>query len=445
LSSLCPEPLIARPSGPLTGRVRVPGDKSISHRALILGASAVGETTVEGLLEAEDVLASAEALRAMGAEIDRDADGIWRICGPGVGGLRTPDSPLDLGNSGTGVRLLMGLVATQPITVTFTGDASLRRRPMARVLEPLRRMGARCEAQSGDRLPITIHGAQDPLPIDYRLPVASAQVKSAILLAGLNTPGRTGVIEAKPTRDHTERMAIGFGAEIAVADLDDGARHISITGHPELRPQALHVPADPSSAAFAMVAALITDGSDITIENVMINPTRNGLITSLQEMGGAIELIEPREIGGETIADLRVCSGRLEGITVPPERAPSMIDEYPVLAVAAACAGGATRMRGLEELRVKESDRLAAVAAGLAACGANCEIEGDDLIVHGGPVPGGGPVETEMDHRIAMAFLVLGLASDQGVSVDDGAMIATSFPDFTGLMAALGADMGPVA
>ncbi len=444
LNSHQPQPLIARPSGPLTGSVSVPGDKSISHRALIFGASAVGETTIDGLLEAEDVLATANALRAMGAVIDRDAEGTWHVYGCGVGGLHSPAEPLDLGNSGTGVRLLMGLVASQPVTVTFTGDASLTKRPMGRVLTPLRRMGAGCEASEGDRLPLTVHGARDPVPIVYTLPVASAQVKSAILLAGLNTPGRTGVVEAKPTRDHTERMLAGFGAEVTLSDREDGAKQISLTGYPELKPQVLRVPADPSSAAFPLVAALITEGSDVTIDNVMINPTRNGLITTLKEMGANIELEHTRDVGGETVADLRVCASRLQGIVVPPERAPSMIDEYPVLAVAAATASGTTRMRGLEELRVKESDRLAAVAAGLETCGVSWQIEGEDLIVHGGRVPGGGPVETHLDHRIAMAFLVLGLASERGVSIDDGAMIATSFPRFADLMTGLGADLGSI-
>ena len=437
--------MIARPSTRLTGRICVPGDKSISHRALIFGASTVGETIVEGLLEAEDVVATADALRAMGARIERHATGTWTVRGSGVGGLQTPTEPLDLGNSGTGVRLLMGLVASQPVTVTFTGDASLTKRPMERVLTPLRQIGANCEAQPGDRLPITVHGARDPMPVTYRLPVASAQVKSAVLLAGLNTPGRTGVIEAKPTRDHTERMLRGFGAEVIITKCEDGAREISVSGFPELKPQALRVPADPSSAAFPLVAALLTEGSDITIENVMINPTRNGLITSLQEMGGDITLENKRDVGGENVADLAVRHSALKGIVVPPERAPSMIDEYPVLAVAAAVARGTTRMCGLEELRVKESDRLAAVAAGLGTCGVRWEVEGDDLIVHGGEVPGGGPVETHLDHRIAMAFLVLGMASKRGVSVDDGAMIATSFPGFVDLMAGLGADLGSMS
>ena len=419
----------------------MPGDKSISHRALILGASAVGETTVEGLLEAEDVLATAEALRAMGAEIERTESGTWCARGPGVGGLQTPDRPVDLGNSGTGVRLLMGLVASQPITVKFTGDASLTRRPMGRILTPLGQIGARFEASEGDRLPLVVHGADDPLPITYRLPVASAQVKSAILLAGLNTPGRTGVIETKPTRDHTERMLASFGAEVTVTERDEGSAEISVGGYPELEPQALQVPADPSSAAFPLVAATITEGSDVAIKNVMINPTRSGLIATLREMGAAIEQVNTRDVGGEPVADLRVRSSRLVGVDVPPERAPSMIDEYPILAVAAACAGGTTRMRGLEELRVKESDRLAAVAAGLDQCGVRHEVEGDDLIVHGGGVPGGGPVATHLDHRIAMAFLVLGLASERGVTIDDGAMIATSFPGFAELMGGLGADL----
>lgn len=422
----------------------MPGDKSISHRALILGALTIGETKVQGLLEAEDVLATAAALRAMGAEIERDAAGCWHIHGVGIGGLQTPEGNVDLGNSGTGVRLLMGAVASHPITVRFTGDASLTKRPMGRVLDPLAQIGAEVEASDGGRLPLTLHGAHEPMPIVYRLPVASAQVKSALLLAGLNTPGRTSVIEAKPTRDHTERMFKAFGAEIVQSELDDGSVEISVTGFPVLNPQALHVPADPSSAAFAVVAALITKGSDLTIENVMINPTRNGLLTCLQEMGGNITLHDERDIGGERVADIQVRSSRLKAITVPLERAPSMIDEYPVLAAAAACAEGTTKMQGLEELRVKESDRLAAVADGLAVCGVSYQVTGDDLYVTGGPVPGGGPVATHLDHRIAMAFLVLGLASQNGVSVDDGTMIATSFPEFTRLMTALGADLGEV-
>lgn len=423
--------------------MRVPGDKSISHRALILGALAVGRTTVDGLLEAEDVLATAQALRAMGADIARDDAGRWHIHGVGVGGLRTPDRPLDLGNSGTGVRLLMGVVASHPITVRFTGDASLSARPMGRVLTPLTEIGATYESDGGERLPLTLHGARDPLPICYALPVASAQVKSAVLLAGLNTPGRTSVVEFKATRDHTERMLSGFGASVERSEQDDGGTRITVTGYPELEPQALTVPADPSSAAFAMAAALITEGSDIILEDVMINPTRNGLIETLREMGGDIETVGERDAGGETIADLRVRASRLHGVAVPAERAPSMIDEFPVLAAAAACATGETRMNGLGELRVKESDRLEAVAAGLATCGVKCQIESDDLIVHGGPVPGGGPVATHLDHRIAMAFLTLGLASQSGVTIDDATMIATSFPSFTDLMRSVGADLGP--
>jgi len=442
LNSQSPHPLRACRGGSLAGRICVPGDKSISHRALILGALSVGETTVDGLLEAEDVLATADALRAMGADIVRDDDGRWHIYGVGIGGLQTPAGPLDLGNSGTGVRLLMGVVASHPITVKFTGDASLTARPMGRVLKPLLEIGAVYQADSGERLPLTLQGAVDPLPIAYRLPVASAQVKSAVLLAGLNIAGRTSVIEFKPTRDHTERMLAGFGAEVERRQEPGGGIRISVTGHPELKPQALRVPADPSSAAFPMVAALITPGSDITLEGVMINPTRNGLIETLREMGGDIEQVGAQTVGGETIADLRVRASDLHGITVPAERAPAMIDEYPVLAAAAACAAGSTRMNGLGELRVKESDRLDAIAAGLTACGVACQTEGDDLIVHGGPVPGGGPVATHLDHRIAMAFLTLGLASQNGVAIDDAAMIATSFPSFVDLMRGAGADLG---
>ena len=419
----------------------MPGDKSISHRALILGALALGETVVDGLLEGEDVLATAAALRAMGARIDRDGAGRWTISGVGVGGLASPRHDIDLGNSGTGARLLMGAVASHPIEVRFTGDASLSKRPMGRVLEPLGMMGAEADAAEGGRLPLVLRGAEDPVPIRYRLPVASAQVKSAVLLAGLNTPGRTSVIEEKPTRDHTERMLSAFGAEVSATRLDDGALEVAVTGYPVLQAQSLSVPADPSSAAFPLVGALIVPGSDLTIDNVMINPTRAGLIDCLREMGGDIELANERDTGGERVADIRVRASRLRGITVPAERVPSMIDEFPVLAAAAACAEGTTHMQALGELRVKESDRLAAVAAGLEACGVAHRVEGDDLFVTGGDVRGGGPVATHLDHRIAMAFLVLGLAARDGVTVDDGSMIATSFPEFTGLMSDLGADI----
>jgi 3-phosphoshikimate 1-carboxyvinyltransferase len=424
----------------------VPGDKSISHRALIIGAMTVGETRITGLLEGDDVLATARAVQALGAEVGRGDDGVWHIHGVGVGGFRSPAQALDFGNSGTGVRLVMGALASQPVTADLTGDASLCRRPMRRVLEPLARIGARVEGRDRDRLPLTFHGTDAPVPITYTLPVASAQVKSAVLLAGLNCPGRTAVIEAAATRDHTERMLRAFGAGIDTERLGDGATRITVTGFAELAPQSFAVPGDPSSAAFPLVAALITQGSDIRIDGVMMNPTRTGLVATLREMGAHIEVGHERSAGGETIADLRVRSGPLRGVDVPAHRAPSMIDEYPVLCAAAACAQGTTRMRGLAELRVKESDRLSAIAAGLGACGVRHAIEGDDLIVEGGIVAGGATVETHMDHRIAMAFLVLGLAARDPVTVDDATMIATSFPSFAAQMRGLGcalSDAGP--
>lgn len=427
----------------MRGRVRVPGDKSISHRALILGGLAVGETPISGLLEGEDVLRTAAAVRALGARIERTGEGNWRVHGVGIAGFAPPEKPLDLGNSGTGSRLLLGAVAGAPIVATFDGDASLRRRPMQRVLEPLQRMGARViSAAEGGRLPLTIHGAVDPIPIIYEPPVASAQLKSAVLLAGLAAPGETSVVEAEPTRDHTERMLRHFGAAVRVETVGAHGRRVTLKGEPELVPQAIAVPADPSSAAFPIAAALLVPGSDVLVEGVMMNPLRTGLFTTLSEMGAPIEILDPRREGGEDVADLRVRSGPLRGVEVPPERAPSMIDEYPILAVAAAFAEGTTRMRGLAELRVKESDRLAATAAGLVANGVEAEIEGDDLIVRGkGSVPGGGLVATHMDHRIAMSFLVMGLASRDPVAVDDTAFIATSFPDFLGLMRRLGAEL----
>jgi len=436
--------LTARRSPPLAGCVRVPGDKSISHRALILGALAVGETRISGLLEGEDVLNTAAAMRALGAVVERTGGaGDWRVLGVGVGGFRQPKGVLDFGNSGTGCRLVMGAVAGCPITATFDGDASLRKRPMRRVLDPLERMGARAMSESaGGRLPLTMRGASDPMPIVYEPPAASAQLKSAVLLAGLAAPGETCVVEAEATRDHTERMLRHFGAAVRVEPLGTSGRRVTLIGQPELKPAPVAVPADPSSAAFPLVAALIVPQSDIVIERLMINPLRTGLITTLAEMGAAIAFDNRHQNGGEEVADMRVRASALTGVDVPPERAPSMIDEYPVLAVAAAFAAGTTRMRGLKELRVKESDRLAATAAGLRACGVDCAIEGDDLIVHGrGRAAGGGTVETHMDHRIAMAFLVMGLASDQPVRVDDTAFIATSFPDFAGTMRRLGAEL----
>ncbi|HVX91652.1 MAG TPA: 3-phosphoshikimate 1-carboxyvinyltransferase [Xanthobacteraceae bacterium] len=435
-------PLSARRGGPLTGRIRVPGDKSISHRALILSAMTVGESTVAGLLEGEDVLNTAQAMRDLGARLTRGEDGLWRIHGVGVGGFATPEKPLDFGNSGTGCRLVLGAVAGCPITASFDGDASLRKRPMRRVLDPLVRMGARVVAEAeGGRLPLAIQGARDPIPIEYESPVPSAQLKSAVLLAGLAAPGETIVIEAEASRDHTERMLKHFGARIVSKPHGEHGRRIVLQGQPELEPAQVVVPADPSSAAFPLVAALIVPGSDITLEAVMTNPLRTGLFATLKEMGANIEQLNKRD-DGEEVADLRVVASKLKGVEVPPERAPSMIDEYLVLGVAAAFAEGTTRMRGLKELRVKESDRLEATAEMLRANGVSVEIEGDDLIVHGtGGVPGGGDVKTHMDHRIAMSALVMGLASEQPVRIDDSAFIATSFPGFVELMRGVGADL----
>jgi 3-phosphoshikimate 1-carboxyvinyltransferase len=435
-------PLSARRSGPLSGRARVPGDKSISHRALILSAMTVGESKVAGLLEGEDVLNTAQAMRDLGARLTRGDDGIWRIHGVGVGGFAAPEKPLDFGNSGTGCRLVLGAVAGCAIKAIFDGDASLRKRPMRRVLDPLARMGARViEEAEGGRLPLTIQGARDPIPIEYESPVPSAQLKSAVLLAGLAAPGETTVIEAEASRDHTERMLKHFGARIVTKPHGEHGRRIMLQGQPEFEPANIVVPADPSSAAFPMVAALIVPGSELVLENVMTNPLRTGLFTTLREMGAAIETIATRD-DGEEIADLRVVASKLKGVDVPPERAPSMIDEYPILAVAAAFAEGTTRMRGLKELRVKESDRLEATAAMLRNNGVAVEIEGDDLIVHGkGMAPGGGEVLTHMDHRIAMSALAMGLASEQPVRIDDSAFIATSFPGFVELMRRLGGDL----
>jgi 3-phosphoshikimate 1-carboxyvinyltransferase len=440
-SSHSPASLTAEPSHGLNGRIRVPGDKSISHRALIFGTLAVGETRIGGLLEGEDVLATAEAMRRLGAEVTRHADGTWSVHGVGVGGLREPEQPLDFGNSGTGARLVMGLVAGHPVTATFIGDASLSRRPMGRVISPLTQMGAVFHAREGGRLPLTLTGAQPALPIRYKSPVASAQVKSAVLLAGLNTPGVTTVIEATPTRDHTERMLRAFGAKIVSETGKDGLLAISLTGEPELTPCTIAVPGDPSSAAFPVVAALLTPGSEIVVEGITLNPHRAGLYTTLMEMGGDIEVMNQREEGGEPVADLRVRSSRLKGIEVPPARAASMIDEYPVLAVAAAFAEGTTTMLGIHELRVQESDRIAATASGLRANGIKVRESEDGMIVEGrgGEAGGGGHVTTHMDHRIAMSFLVMGLAAQKPVTVDDASMIATSFPDFERLMRGLGA------
>lgn len=437
-----PLPLRSGQASGLKGRIRVPGDKSMSHRALMFGAVAIGETVIRGLLEAEDVINTARAMTALGAEARRGSDGLWRVQGVGVAGLTSPAAPLDFGNSGTGVRLAMGLMATTPLTARCVGDASLSRRPMGRVTVPLSQFGARFETAEGGRLPLTLHGARDAVPVTYTLPVASAQVKSAVLLAGLNTPGITTVIEPTPTRDHTERMLKGFGARISVTVVD-GARHIALEGQHELKAQSLDVPGDPSSAAFPMVAALITPGSDIVIENIMLNPTRTGLIETLVDMGGDIAIENRRLAGGEEVGDLHVRHSRLQGVRVPPERAPAMIDEYPVLSVAASFAEGTTRMEGLEELRVKESDRLAAVEAGLQANGVSTRSGRDWLEVTGGGAPGGGTVVTHMDHRIAMSFLVMGLAARHATRVDDSRFIATSFPDFTGLMNGMGAKIAP--
>jgi 3-phosphoshikimate 1-carboxyvinyltransferase len=446
------KPLTSRKSGPVKGRVLAPGDKSVSHRALILGALAVGETAITGLLEAEDVLNTAAAMRALGAQAIREGAGRWRVHGVGVGGWSEPADVLDFGNSGTGVRLTMGAVATTPITTIFTGDASLRRRPMKRVLEPLSLFGAVAETREGGLLPATLRGAREPMPIEHRLKVASAQVKSALLLAALNVPGRSTIIERAATRDHSERMLKAFGAGITVENLPDGAAAISVTGEIELKPTPISVPSDPSSAAFPLVAALIVPGSEVVLESVMLNPRRIGLIETLKDMGAKIEIRNRRDNGGDAIGDLVVRHSVLRGVDVPPERAPSMIDEYPILSVAAAFAEGKTVMRGLEELRVKESDRLSAVAAGLKANGVRVVEQPDGMIVEGmggagmglGGVPGGGTVETHMDHRIAMSFLVMGLASRAPVTVDDGSMIATSFPSFQTLMGSLGADIAAV-
>jgi len=434
-----PVPLTARRNGPLTGRARVPGDKSISIRALLLGALAVGETQIAGMLEGEDVLNTARALRALGAHIAPRGERRWLVHGVGVGGFAEPRDRLDFGNSGTGCRLTLGAVAGCPITATFDGDASLRSRPMRRVLDPLERMGARALASADGRLPLTLAGARDPIPILFSPPVPSAQLKSATLLAGLSAPGETMVIEAEATRDHTEKMLAYFGADVQVERMDEGGRRITLAGQPELVPRPIAVPADPSSAAFPLVAALLVPRSEIVLPGVMMNPLRIGLITTLAEMGAAIETLERRNEGGEDVADLRVRAGTLRGVEVPASRAPSMIDEYPILAVAAAFAEGATVMRGLKELRVKESDRLLATVALLRANGVAADIEGDDLIVEGkGRPAGGGIVTTHMDHRIAMAAIVLGLAGERPVQIDDGSFIATSFPGFVDLMRSLG-------
>lgn len=433
-------PMTARVSGPLRGHAHVPGDKSISHRSLILGAMTVGETRVTGLLEGEDVLATAAAMEAFGAEIARDGDE-WVIHGVGVGGFAEPDRVIDCGNSGTGVRLIMGAMATTPIVATFTGDASLNGRPMARVTDPLALFGAQAVGRSGGRLPMTVIGTGAPVPVRYATPVPSAQVKSAVLLAGLNAPGETVVIEAEATRDHSERMLTGFGASVVTEDTPEG-RVITLTGQPELRPQTITVPRDPSSAAFPVCAAIITPGSDVVVPNIGLNPTRAGLFYTLRDMGADLSFENQRVEGGEPMADLRArYSPDLTGIEVPPERAASMIDEYPILSVVAACAQGTTHMPGVAELRVKESDRIDAMAVGLRAAGITVEDGPDWWTVQGRPgdIPGGITAQARLDHRIAMSFLILGLVTSKPVTVDDASPIATSFPVFEPLMTALGA------
>lgn len=442
-----PIPMTSAACGPLSGTADVPGDKSISHRSLILGAMAVGETTIQGLLEGQDVLDTAKAMRAFGAEVTDHGGGSWSVHGVGVGGFAEPDQVIDCGNSGTGVRLIMGAMATSPIAATFTGDASLNKRPMARVTDPLALFGCQTVGRTGGRLPMTLVGAADPVPVRYTVPVPSAQVKSAVLLAGLNAPGETVVIETEATRDHTERMLAGFGAQITTEVTDEG-RVITLTGQPELKPQHIDVPRDPSSAAFPVCAALIVPGSDVLVPTIGLNPTRAGLFTTLREMGADLTFENEREEGGEPVADLRArFSPDLKGIEVPAERAASMIDEYPVLSVVAAFASGKTHMPGVKELRVKESDRIDAMAVGLRAAGVTVEDGPDWWTVTGlghGNVPGGATCASHLDHRIAMSFLVMGMASTAAMSVDDGGPIATSFPIFEPLMAGLGAKVSRV-
>jgi 3-phosphoshikimate 1-carboxyvinyltransferase len=436
----------ARPATPLHGTVAVPGDKSISHRALMFGALAIGETRITGLLTGEDVLRTAGAMRALGAEVTKDADGTWRVAGRGIGGLTEPEDVLDMGNSGTAARLLCGILATHDLFAVMTGDASLRRRPMRRVIEPLSATGARFVAREGGRLPLSITGARDALPLEYRVPVPSAQVKSALLLAGLNARGTTRIEEPEATRDHSENMLRHFGATVSV-EIAGVGRIIELRGQPELFAADVVVPGDPSSAAFPIVAALLVAGSHVTIPGVGLNPLRTGLFTTLAEMGASVTVNNQRTEGGEPVGDLVVMGGSLAAVDVPGARAPTMIDEYPILAVAAACATGTSRLRGLKELRVKESDRLAATAALLAENGVKVEIEGDDMIVHGtgAPPAGGALVATHMDHRIAMSALVLGLVTQNPVRIDDGAFIDTSFPDFVALMNEAGAAISGAA
>ncbi|WP_425038951.1 3-phosphoshikimate 1-carboxyvinyltransferase [Primorskyibacter sp. S187A] len=439
-----PIPMTSHPCTALQGTAHVPGDKSISHRSLILGAMAVGETVITGLLEGDDVLDTGKAMRAFGADVQRDDDGTWHVRGVGVGGFAEPTNVIDCGNSGTGVRLIMGAMATTPITATFTGDASLNKRPMARVTDPLALFGTQTVGRSGGRLPMTLVGAAEPTPVRYTTPVPSAQVKSAVLLAGLNAPGQTVVIEKEATRDHTERMLAGFGAEITTEETSDG-HVITLTGQPELKPQTIAVPRDPSSAAFPICAALIVPGSDVLVPGIGLNPTRAGLFYTLQEMNADLTFENMREEGGEPVADLRArYSPEMRGIDVPPERAASMIDEYPILSVVAANATGKTMMTGVKELRVKESDRIEAMATGLRAAGVTVDDGPDWWSVEGcgaGQVTGGMTAASHLDHRIAMSFLILGMAAKAPVAVDDGGPIATSFPIFEGLMAELGADL----
>ena len=432
--------LRSHPAAGLSGRAKVPGDKSLSHRALLFGALAAGESRITGLLEGADVLATAEALRALGVELERAGEGSWRVHGRGLGGLAEPDRPLDLGNSGTAARLLLGVLAGHPFTTFLTGDASLRARPMSRVIEPLCRMGAQVLARSGQRLPLALTGTNELMPIRYELPVASAQVKSAVLLAGLHAAGRTTVIEPQPSRDHTERLLGQLGAELEIDTLDDGRRAVSVVGQPELEAAQLAVPGDISSAAFPLVAAAVQEGAALRLDHVGVNPLRSGLLDCLLEMGAELRQLDAAN-DGEPVAALEVVGGSLAGIEVPAERAPRMIDEYPILAVAAACARGTTRLAGLAELRVKESDRLAAIARGLTACGVEVEAGADSLIVHGrgGPPPGGGVIDAHHDHRIAMSFLVLGALARTPVTVAGAETIETSFPGFAALMNRLGA------
>jgi 3-phosphoshikimate 1-carboxyvinyltransferase len=447
MDEAAPRPLIAsKPAAPLHGQIAAPGDKSISHRALMFGALAIGETRISGLLTGEDVLRTAAAMRALGAEVTHDPDGLWRVAGRGIGGLTEPADVLDMGNSGTAARLLCGILASHPLFAVMTGDASLRGRPMRRVIDPLTATGARFFSREGGRLPLAIQGARDALPLEYRVPVPSAQVKSAVLLAGLNAPGITRVEEPEATRDHSENMLRHFGATVRV-EISGSGRIIELQGQPELRAADVVVPGDPSSAAFPLVAALLVPGSSVTIPAVGLNPLRTGLLLCLEEMGASIAIRNRRVEGGEPVGDLDITAGPLRAVDVPGDRAPSMIDEYPILAVAASCATGTTRLRGLTELRVKESDRLAATAALLTVNGVKVEIEGDDMIVYGTGTPpaGGGTVATHMDHRIAMSAIVLGLATASPVTIDDAGFIDTSFPGFVALMSGLGATIRPVA